>query len=83
MNPGDVLRWIYCLQQSAPACGLTVRGVTMLSSSQGCQLFNSALILQLRHNGRESSKRLQCVQNAGAHAHSYSRDETYSMLLRQ
>jgi len=45
LNHGDVLRWSYCLQQSAPACALTDGGVTMLSSSQGCELSNFALIL--------------------------------------
>jgi len=45
INTGNVFRWNYCLQQSAPVCGLTDGGVTMLTSSQGCKLSNFALIL--------------------------------------
>ena len=35
---GDLLRRRLCLQQPAPACGLTRDYVTMLSDSQGCEL---------------------------------------------
>jgi len=37
-NISDILRRRLCLQQPAPACGLTHGCVTMLSDSQGCEL---------------------------------------------
>jgi len=45
MNLGDVLISRLCLQQPVPACGLTHGCVTMLSDSQGCELFHFVLIL--------------------------------------
>jgi len=54
------LRCRLCLQQPAPACGLTDGCVTMLSDSQACELSYFVLILQLRHNGRESSIHSAC-----------------------
>jgi len=39
------LRRRLCLQQPAPACGLTHGCVTMLSDSQGCELSSFVLIL--------------------------------------
>jgi len=59
-NLSDILRCRLCLQQPAPGCGLTDGCVTMLSDSQGCELSNFVLILQLRHNGRESSIHSAC-----------------------
>ena len=44
-NLSDILRRPLCLQQSAPACGLTDRCVTMLSDSQACELSQFVLIL--------------------------------------
>jgi len=44
-NLSDVSRRRLCLQQPAPACGLTQGCVTMLSDSQGCELFYFVLIL--------------------------------------
>jgi len=55
-----VLNRRMCLQQAVPTCGLTHGCVTMLSDSQGCELFHFVLILQLRHNGRESSIHSAC-----------------------
>jgi len=45
MNLSDVLNRRLCLQQPVPACGLTHGCVTMLSNSQGCELFHFVLIL--------------------------------------
>jgi len=59
-NLSDVLRRRLCLQQPAPACGLTDGYVTMLSDSQACELSHFVLILYLRHNGRESSIHCAC-----------------------
>jgi len=44
-NVSDVLRRRLCLQQPAPACGLTHGGVTMLSDSQGCEISHFVFIL--------------------------------------
>jgi len=43
-NLSDVKRR-FCLQQPAPACGLTHGCVTMLSESQGCELSHFVLFL--------------------------------------
>jgi len=45
MNLSDVLNGRLCLQQPVPTCGLTHGCVTMLSDSQGCELFHFVLIL--------------------------------------
>jgi len=45
MNIRDVLNRCLCLQQPAPASGLTHGCVTMLLDSQGCELFHFVLIL--------------------------------------
>jgi len=45
MNFSDVLRRRLCLQQPAPAFGLTHGCVTMLSDSQACELSHFVLIL--------------------------------------
>jgi len=42
---GDILRRSFCLQQSVLAYVLTDGHITMLSDSQGCALFDFALIL--------------------------------------
>jgi len=44
-NLSDVLRRRLCLQQPAPAYGLTDVCVTMLSDSQGCELSHFVLII--------------------------------------
>jgi len=44
-NLSNVIRRRLCLQQSAPACGLTDGCVTMLSDSQACELSHFVLIL--------------------------------------
>ena len=44
----------------APAFGLTDSCVTKLSDSQGCKISDFALVLCLRHNGRESSIHSAC-----------------------
>jgi len=59
-NLSDVLRRRLCPQQPAPAYGLTHGCVTMLQDSQGCELFHFVLMLQLRHNRRESSIHSAC-----------------------
>jgi len=41
MNLSDVSNRRLCLRQPVPACGLTHGCVTMLSDSQGCELFTS------------------------------------------
>jgi len=43
-NLSYVFRWSFCLQQSAPACGLTHGCVTMRSDSQGCELSDFAIM---------------------------------------
>jgi len=60
MNLRDVLWRRLCLQQSTPACALTHGCVTMLSDIQGCALSHFGLVLQLRHNGRESNIHSAC-----------------------
>jgi len=46
MNLSDVLnRFRLYLQHPVPACGLTHGCITMLSDSQGCELFHFVLIL--------------------------------------
>jgi len=45
MNLVDVLRWSYCIQQSAPACGLTDDCITIFSVHQGCELCSFYLIV--------------------------------------
>jgi len=59
-NISDVLRRRLCLQQPAPACGLTHGCVTMLSDTQGCELSHFDLFLYLRHGGQESSIHSAC-----------------------
>ena len=49
MNLSDVSKRSFCLQQSAPAYGLTHGCVTMLSDSQSCELSDFILILHVRH----------------------------------
>jgi len=44
MNFSDVLNRRLCLQQPVPVCGLTHDGVTVLSDSQGYELFHFVLI---------------------------------------
>jgi len=44
-NISDVLKRRLCLQQPAPACGLTDGYVIMLSDSQACELSHFVLIL--------------------------------------
>jgi len=44
-NLSDVLRRRLCLQQPAPAYGLTDGCVTMLSDSQACKLYHFVLVL--------------------------------------
>jgi len=82
-NIGYVLRRSFCLQQSAPACGLTDGGITTLSDSQGCDLCNFALILWSRHN-RTVIQHSQCMQYAIAVAHAFRAATKHnSLLLRQ
>jgi len=59
-NISDVLRRRLCLQQPAPVCGLTDVCVTTFSDSQACELSHFVLIVQLCHNGRESSIHSTC-----------------------
>jgi len=57
------IRRCVCLQQSAPACRLTDRCVTVRSDSHGFELWNSTLIwsaVWLRHHGRESNFHSAC-----------------------
>jgi len=44
-NFSDVFMGSICLQQTAPACGLTHGCVTMLSENQRCELSHFVLIL--------------------------------------
>jgi len=74
MNLNDVLNRRLCPQQPVPACGLTHGCVTMLSDSQGCELFHFVLIPQLRHNGRESV-------HVTVHAFSAATNQEYVVLV--
>jgi len=61
---GDVWRRSFWLQQSASGCGLTYGCVTMLSSSQGCELplrLHSTIASQLVGNKRSLDAACYCI----------------------
>jgi len=61
MNLSDVSKRSFCLQQSAPTCGLTDGCVTMLSGSKGCELSDFTFIPYVRHTGT-GIQRSECMQ---------------------